>query len=114
MKDDILTSSKPVIDACAKAFSVSAENILSLGKTTDVAQARLVCSYILRYKKNGVKEIGKAINRHHSTVVYQLQKFYFDWETSAAFRAKARQAMSETDTIFLNEIDLKRMVAWVG
>ena len=63
------------MEKTALCFSVSPEEIMGKGKTKTVTTARQVSTYLIR-KLTGLTldEIGKVLNRDHSTILYSINK----------------------------------------
>ena len=78
---DVLNSSEPVsvtvdkiISEVAKTFNVSAEDIRSKKRTSDVSEARQIAMYIMRETTQlSQKAIGSEFNgKDHTTVIYAV------------------------------------------
>ena len=64
-----------IIDAVAKEFDVTAEDMKSKKKTDNIARARHTAIYIIRnLTELSYKAIGEIFNRDHSTVINSIEK----------------------------------------
>ena len=64
-----------IIEKVADFYDIKPEDVLGKGKTKDVANARQMSFYLIR-KLTGLtlEQIGDAMNRDHSTVLYSIRK----------------------------------------
>ena len=71
-----------IIDAVAKEFDVTAEDLKSKKKTDNIARARHTAIYIIRnLTELSYKAIGEIFNRDHSTVINSIEKVNINIKT---------------------------------
>jgi chromosomal replication initiation ATPase DnaA len=70
--------------AIAKEHHVLFDDILSTGRSKNVLAARIACYKHLRKKGLSYPEIGKAMLRDHSTIIYVVRKHSQDERGSEA------------------------------
>lgn len=61
------------IDCIAKQHLLTSEDILGKSRKRMIVNARRKCMVMLRNKGHTTTEIGRILNRDHSTVVHSLQ-----------------------------------------
>ena len=62
------------IDAIAELYGYTLEDILGKSKLKELVAVRRKCVVWLREKGYSTTEIGRIMNRDHSTIVHSLQK----------------------------------------
>ena len=62
------------IDAIAEMYNYTLADILGKGKTKALVKVRRKCVVMLREKGYSTTEIGRIMNRDHSTIIHSLQK----------------------------------------
>lgn len=62
------------IDAIAELYGYTLEDILGKSKLKALVAVRRKCIVWLRGKNYSTTEIGRIMNRDHSTIVHSLQK----------------------------------------
>lgn len=62
------------IDAIAEMYDYTLADILGKSKNRTLVKVRRKCVVMLREKGYSTTEIGRIINRDHSTIVHSLQK----------------------------------------
>ena len=62
------------IEAIAKAHCFTLEDILGPRKFKHLVAVRRKCIVVLRQKGHTTTEIGRIMNRDHTTIVHALQK----------------------------------------
>jgi chromosomal replication initiator protein len=62
------------IDAIAELYGYTLEDILGKSKLKALVEVRRKCIVWLRGKGYSTTEIGRIMNRDHSTIVHALQK----------------------------------------
>lgn len=62
------------IDAIAELYGYTLEDILGKSKLKELVAVRRKCVVWLRGKGYSTTEIGRIMNRDHSTIVHSLQK----------------------------------------
>lgn len=77
-----------ILQAVAKAYSISVDDIKGRRRTKDMAEARQLASYFLR-KINSLSypAIGRILGRDHTTAIYSVDKISQDIETKPRFKA---------------------------
>jgi chromosomal replication initiator protein len=66
----------------SKKYGVSVEDIKSKKKTDSIAGARQVAMYVIRKMTDlSLKEIGRLLNRDHSTVISSINKIELNIRT---------------------------------
>ena len=76
-----------ILQAVAKAYSISVDDIKGRRRTKDMAEARQLASYFLR-KINSLSypAIGRILGRDHTTAIYSVDKISQDIETKPRFK----------------------------
>ena len=73
----IAALARQVVNAAAAQVGVTPDAVMSDIRTTDVVLARHVAMYVLRTRHHlSYSEIGKLLDRDHSTVMYGYRKIY--------------------------------------
>ncbi len=62
------------IDAIAELYGYTLEDILGKSKLKELVAVRRKCIVCLRGKGYSTTEIGRIMNRDHTTIVHALQK----------------------------------------
>ena len=62
-----------IIRATAKYFDLTPEALTSKARTTSLSIARQTAMYIARYLGYSYPVIGRAFNRHHTTVIFSIE-----------------------------------------
>ncbi len=62
------------IDAIAELYGYTAEDILGKSKLKKLVEVRRKCVVWMRGKGYSTTEIGRIMNRDHTTIVHALQK----------------------------------------
>ncbi len=74
-QDSFLPTPDSIISATAKCYGLETADILSTSRTKEIALARQVAMYIVRYMtKLSLPEIGKIFDRDHTTVIHSIEK----------------------------------------
>lgn len=74
-------------DAACEAFGVPRRAVFSQRRDRHVLLARYAIAWVLHYKfKRGLVEIGRMMDRDHSTIFTQLQRAEYLRDTDPAFR----------------------------
>jgi chromosomal replication initiation ATPase DnaA len=62
------------MEAIAKVYGYTAEDIIGKNRMKKLVAVRRKCAVMLREKGYSTTEIGRIMNRDHSTIVHSLQK----------------------------------------
>lgn len=75
-----------IIDYIAKYFDLDTDSLQGQSRGRDVTNARQIAMYLIRRMNNmSLKDIGKAFNRDHSTVMHSLEKVENQMRSDPAF-----------------------------
>ena len=73
-------------DFVAKYFDLDTNSLQGQSRGRDVTNARQIAMYLIRRMNNmSLKDIGKAFNRDHSTVMHSLEKVENQMRSDPAF-----------------------------
>jgi chromosomal replication initiation ATPase DnaA len=62
--------------ACAEEANIASKDILSGSRFRNVSDVRCVVAYIMReYTSLSLAQIGSLMNRDHSTIIHNVQKY---------------------------------------
>lgn len=87
----------------AKSTMVDAKEITSKSRRQDVFYARMLYAVLLRRCNYTLRNIGAAINREHSTVIYCLKQHDAELEYNADYRRMYKKALAEIEDMrFIN------------
>lgn len=76
-----------IIEEVARTFEVTAEDIKSPKRASQISQARQVAMYVVREVTNlSYEEIGKEFGRDHSTAIYAVQQVERNMKTRNDFK----------------------------
>jgi len=100
---DLLSDTEPVNVTTEKIFrvvsrkySVSAEDVKSNKRTSEISMARHICCYLFRSLTGlSYNAIGKLINRNYATAICSVQKIEKDISENANFDTEIRELVSE-------------------
>lgn len=88
-----------IIEKTAKYFGIKKDEILSSGRSKDIANARRLAMYLCReITQMSLPEIGAAFNKNHTTVLYSWSKVKED----AAVNKNLEDTISELNKFILN------------
>ena len=73
---------------------ITLEEIRSRSKKQDIVFARMILSYHLKKWFTSV-EVGKIMHKDHSSILYQVQKYYQETEVNPDFKVKAGKIKEE-------------------
>lgn len=91
-----------IIQTTCRRWSVTYEEILSRCRKRELCFARMTIGRFLRkYTALSLAEIGKLINRDHSTIIYYLNSFDVEYRYNDTFRNFVKNIESE---IIYNEL----------
>lgn len=63
-----------IIEAVARVFDISVEDITGTRRIPEFVYPRQIAMYLCRHKTEaGLKEIGAAFNKDHTTVIYAIK-----------------------------------------
>jgi len=81
-----------ILQAVAKAYNISVDDLRGRGRTKNMAEARQLVAYFLR-KINDLSypAIGRIMERDHTTAIHSYNKISHDVETKPKFRALVDQ-----------------------
>ena len=80
-----------IVEKTASFYSLSPEDILSKGKTKNIAAARQIATYLMRKLTTlTLEEIGTVLNRDHSTILHSIRKIEESAHTDAALNDTIR------------------------
>lgn len=66
---------KQFIQDCADEFGIPLPDLLQPDRTSTVLAARQATVYTLfTYSSKGVKEVGRAVGQHHSSIIHTVHK----------------------------------------
>jgi chromosomal replication initiator protein len=81
-----------VLQVTAQYYQLSLSDLVSKSRQRDVVVARQMAIYLARQETNAsLPEIGDALGRNHSTVLYSYNKVVEQLETDPHFRQKIEQ-----------------------
>ena len=63
-----------MLDAVSAVLGVPVDRILSPSRSAPIVRARQACMVLLREAGMSLPEVGKALGRHHSTVIHGLTR----------------------------------------
>ena len=78
-----------VIELCCDTLGISAYLLESKSKKANVSECRMIIAKELREFGFSLQSIGLIMSRHHSSIVYSLNKYNDLYQYDAAFRIKA-------------------------
>jgi len=93
---DILSDNEPVpvtidkiLNEVARTYGISVEDITSTKRNANISKARQAAMYIVRQITNlSMEKIGEAFgNKHHSTVIYNIEQAEKDMRTNASVKS---------------------------
>lgn len=88
-----------IIDKTAKFFGVKKEDVLSCGRSKDIANARRLAMYLSReITQMSLPEIGAAFDKNHTTVLYSWEKV----KKEAAVDQKLCETLDELNKFIMN------------
>ena len=80
-----------IVDATCSVCGIDRKDFYGRKRTRDIVVAREMVVYILRRRFGlSLRDIGKAINRDHATVLNLLYNFSYDLKTTEGMRKKYR------------------------
>ena len=83
------SNTESVVDATCVVCGIDRKDFYGRKRTRDIVVAREMVVYILRRRFGlSLRDIGKAINRDHATVLNLLYNFSFDLKTTEGMRKK--------------------------
>lgn len=83
------SNTESVIDATCAVCGIDGKDFYGRKRTRDIVVAREMVVYILRRRFGlSLRDIGKAINRDHATVLNLLYNFSYDLKTTEGMRKK--------------------------
>ncbi len=83
------SNTESVIDATCAVCGIDMKDFYGRKRTRDIVVAREMVVYILRRRFGlSLRDIGKAINRDHATVLNLLYNFSYDLKTTEGMRKK--------------------------
>ena len=103
---DITTDNQPtavvvkkIIEFVAKSFGVTANDILSDNRQSNIALARQLCMYVIKEVTDlKLNEIGKYFNKNHSTVLHSIAQAKEKMDKNPSVKAAAVSAINEFQT----------------
>lgn len=83
------SNAESVVDATCAVCGIDRKDFYGRKRTRDIVVAREMVVYILRRRFGlSLRDIGKAINRDHATVLNLLYNFSYDLKTTEGMRKK--------------------------
>ena len=84
-----------LIEHAAAYFGIEPQAIISHDRSKHLVRARHVCFYVMR-KRFGLSypQIGRTMHRDHSSVIYAVEKLWFDIERNAQIAAAVDHLMA--------------------
>ena len=100
---DITTDSQPtpvlvqkIIEFVAKSFGITAADIVSDNRQSNIALARQICMYVIKEVTDlKLGEIGKYFNKNHSTVLHSVDQAKAKMDRSPNVKSVANAAINE-------------------
>lgn len=75
-----------IIMSVAEHFQISTRLMMSKSRQRELVLARNMCMYIMKnYFNMTLKEVGKAFNRDHTTVIHAIRMFQQDREVNEQY-----------------------------
>lgn len=75
-----------IIMDVAEQFDISTRLMIGKGRQRKLVLARNMCMYIMKkYFNMTLKEVGKAFNRDHTTVIHAIKMFHQDREVNEQY-----------------------------
>jgi len=84
-----------IIKTVADVFGATPEDIKGKRRTKPIADARAVCFFLLRKTGMTVENVGKKLNRHHTTVVLGTKKVESLLSFDKAFIKQVEQVLDK-------------------
>lgn len=89
-----------IIQTVCKTWNRSLDDVCGRSRNQDVVYTRMTIAYFLRqYTKLSTTEIGRLINRDHSTIVHYLKAYESEFRFNKEFRNFAKSIKEELDDI---------------
>ncbi len=93
---DVMTDTQPlpitiqrIVEEVSRTEGVSVEDIYSKKHRANIVQARKIAMYIIREVTNiSYEMIGENFNKHHSTVIYNVEQLRSDMESDTRLKRK--------------------------
>ena len=83
------SNTESVVDTTCAVCGIDRKDFYGRKRTRDIVVAREMVVYILRRRFGlSLRDIGKAINRDHATVLNLLYNFSYDLKTTEGMRKK--------------------------
>lgn len=84
-----------IIQLICAEFELSTEAVLSSKRDRDLVDCRKMISYILNEMGHNEYEIGSAINRHRTVVLYYLESMDFLIDVYGSIRKQSERIKSK-------------------
>lgn len=100
-----------IMIATALALEIEVADIMGKSRKSRLAEARRIVSGISRRFGWNLARIGRAMNRDHSTVMYQIEKFEHFLKNEDDYRDLVEQVQKKLQTIFkaTNIMNMKKV-----
>lgn len=99
---------KRIVQVVAIAENVSVDDIYGDAKSIDVSQARAMCIYIAKELTNcDFETIGDMFNKHHSTVIYNIEKIKKAIDDNLEFKNKIKSIINDVQNKTITTDTLK-------
>lgn len=82
-----------IIDVVAYLTNIKRRRILSSCRKQEVCDARVIIANFYKSKGYSLHQIGRILNRDHSTIVWQLQVYNNLYSNDKSFRNLANKVM---------------------
>lgn len=92
-------TSNAVIAAASEVFNVSPDSIVCRSRQHFLVRPRQAISIVLSQNGYSLTRIGGILNRHHTTIMYEVKTGRALLETNPLFRAAVDEIMSMTTRI---------------
>ena len=97
-----------IIQTVCKIWSTSLDDVYGKSRKQDVVYTRMTIAYFLRrHTILSTTEIGRLINRDHSTIVYYLKVYDSEFRFNEEFRNFAERIKEVLDDIPQNPFALE-------
>ena len=97
-----------IIQAVCKIWNVSLDDVCGRSRKQDVVYTRMTIAYFLRqYTTLSTTEIGRLINRDHSTIVHYLKTYDSEFRFNKDFRNFAERIKEDLQDIIKSSFVLE-------
>lgn len=87
---EVIQTSENIINIVCQRLRVNIEELGSKSRKAELVIGRHIICYLLRGNEYGVKQIGKMINRDHSTVLYACESHQERIDSDIDYKNKYR------------------------